>query len=201
MFDKIGDALLFQLIVLLIQRHIRGECLNRGDEPDKYHLRIDAHFFDRTGVVVTREDAVLMQLLIQRLYRVQECPETPSEVFSRILEERRMNSRIAIHPEEGVLPLNSHAEARISRQEPAGNEVQATSEKQRHQGQQLSEYPILKVVPLLVCFAIVIVRAERIVKDEIVKPQTVPGLFGAHRSTDDFPVGVVQQAGNLTFRA
>ncbi len=112
-----------------------------------------------------------------------------------------MYSGIAFHPEEGILPLDSHAEARISRQEPARNEIKATLEKHRHQGQELPNYPILKVVPFLICFSVVVLRAERIVKDEIVKPQAVPELFGAHRSTDDFPVRVIQQAGNLAFRA
>src|ERR1700680_3043672 len=62
LFDKIGDALLFQPIVLMIKRHIRGERLNRGDEPDKHHLGIDTDFLNSACIVVTREDEVPMQL-------------------------------------------------------------------------------------------------------------------------------------------
>jgi len=70
-----------------------------------------------------------MQVLIQPRNHVQEFLETWREVLIRILEDRRMNSRIAINAEEGILPLDSHAQARISRQQAAGNEIKTAPEK------------------------------------------------------------------------
>src|SRR5207302_1749722 len=141
-------------------------------KPDEYHFRIDAHLFNGACVVVTRQDEVLMHLWIQPLRRVQEFLEIGSEVLIRALEERGMDCRIASYPEEGILLLDSHAQAWISGQQPAGNEIQPAPEKQRHQGQQLSQYSVLEVVAFFIGSAVVIVWPKGIVQDKVVNPQT-----------------------------
>src|SRR5436309_3406495 len=106
-----------------------------------------------------------------------------------------MNSRITLNAYEGIFALYRHALARILGQQPSGNQVKATSEEKRHQGEQLPEYAVPKVVALSICLEVVPVGANRVTKREVVKPQTVAGLLGAHRSTDDLPVRIVQEAG------
>lgn len=62
--EQIGDLLLFQRVVIAIKPHVLRQHLDGGNKPDENHFGINTYFLNSAGIVVTREDEILMPLFI-----------------------------------------------------------------------------------------------------------------------------------------
>jgi len=122
--NQVGNTLLFENIIFAGEQDVLGQCLNGGNEPDEYHFSINAHLFEGTGVVMTRQDKFLVQSFIEHFYAVQEFSESHCEVLALTLKNLRVNVRVASHADERVFRLDSDTVPRVVREESAGNQIE-----------------------------------------------------------------------------